>query len=493
MKKIDRKTIFFLLLMAAALCGCSQRSVPTENEILTVPAGRKSIEKTVIFIGNVTGGQTASLNWSTKGVIDTVNVKLGDSVAEGQVLASLAGDSLSTDVVNAEIPLITALDELDDVLYSETAKAQAYKDLKDKEGAMIDSEKAQESLKYPRAVTSDIKYWSEQTQIARETYEEALGSFNDAVSWRNSPEKGERNEYDARRKKMLTALNKYAEVYNNYLYYSGKATENDKAQAAADIEVAKAAYENALKVFQSYSVYPREKDLSAVQLKIENAQNTYNRRNIVASINGVVTEIYAREGDYVTQSAAAFRLDSMDHLYIPLNISEIDILEIHDGMKARIVLDAEPDVSYDGIVTTVSSSGTESGSRVTFQTMVEILEPDEKVKIGMTGEVNLILDEAENALIVPANAVYSDQGTWYVGISNGTTCNEVPVTIGITTDTLVQISSGFVNEGDLICVPSLDNSILRDMGLENSSEGNNMQTPAEKVTETVPPSGSSED
>lgn len=493
MKKIDRKPLFFLLLMAAALCGCSRSSVSVEKEILTVPAGRKSIEKTVIFIGNVTGGQTSSLSWGTKGVIDTVNVKLGDSVAEGQVLASLSADSLSSDVINAEIPLIQALDELDDVLYSETAKVQAYKDLKDKEGAMIDSEKAQESLKYPRALSSDISYWSEQTSIARETYEEALSSFKDAVSWQNSSEKGERNEYDARRKKMLSALNKYAEVYNNYLYYSGNAAENDKTQAAADVDAAKAAYENALQVFQSYSVYPREKDLSAAQLKVDNAQNIYNRRNIVASINGVVTEIYAREGDYVTQGASAFRLDSMDHLYIPLNISEIDILEIHDGMKARIVLDAEPEISYDGIVTTVSSVGSESGSRVIFQTMVEILEPDDKVKIGMTGEVNLILDEAENALIVPANAIFSDGGSWYVGVSNGTSCNDVPVTIGVTTDTLVQISSGFVKEGDLICVPSLDNSILRDMGLESSPESSNMRTPAEKITETESPDGSSED
>lgn len=492
MKKIDRKTIFFLLLMAAALCGCSRSSVLTENEIMTVPAGRKNIEKSVVFIGNVTGGQTASLNWGTKGVIDTVNVKLGDSVAEGQVLASLAGNSLSTDVINAEIPLIQALDEMDDVLYSETAKAQAYKDLKDKESAMIDSEKALESLKYPRALTSEINDWSEQTAIARETYEEALKSFNDAVSWQNSSEKGERNEYDARRKKMLTALNKYAEVYNNYLYYSGKATENDKAQASANIDAAKAAYENALQIFKSYSAFPREKDLAAAQLKVDNAQNTYNRRNVVASINGVVTEIYAREGDYVTQNAAAFRVDSMEHLYIPLNISEIDILEIHDGMKARIVLDAEPDVSYDGTVTTISSAGTESGSRVTFQTMVEISEPDEKVKIGMTGEVNLIMDEAENALIVPANAIFSDGGAWYVGVFNGTTCNDVPVTTGVVTDTLVQISSGFVNEGDLICVPSLDNSVLRDMGLEGNA-ANNMRQDAERNTETVSPNGSSED
>ena len=468
MRVFNKMAILFLLL-TAVLGSCNRHSADVEKEILTVPAVRKDIEKTVIFIGNVTGGQTASLTWGTKGVIGEVNVKLGDPVAEGQVLASLAGDSLSVDVINAEIPLISALDELEEVLYSETPKAQAYKDLKDKESDLIDSEKAQERLKYPRAITNDIKYWSEQTAIYREYYEEALSSFNDAAGagWRSSPEKGERNEYEARRKNMLSALNKYAEVYNNYLYYSGKATANDFAQADADIDVAQAAYDSALRVFRTYNEYPREKDITAAQIKVDNAQDTYNRRNIVASINGVVTQISAREGDYVTQNTAAFRLDSMDHLYIPLDVSEIDILGVQDGMKARIILDADISTSYEGIVKTVSSAGEESGNRVTFQTMVEILEPDENVKIGMTAEVHLILAEAEDALIVPANAVFSEGGSWYIGISNGTICNDTPVKIGLTTDSLVQISSGFLNEGDPVCVPSVDNSVLRDMGLEN--------------------------
>ena len=252
MQVFKKMTILFLLL-TAVLCSCSRHSAVDEKEIQTVPASRKNIEKTVIFIGNVTGRQTASLTWGTKGVIGEVNVRLGDPVAEGQVLASLAEDSLSVDVINAEIPLISALDELEEVLYSETSKAQAYKDLKDKESDLIDSEKAQERLKYPRAITYDIKYWSDQTAIYREYYEEALSSFNDAAGagWRNSPEKGERNEYEARRKNMLSALNKYAEVYNNYLYYSGKATDNDFAQAGADIDVAQAAYDSALRVFEA--------------------------------------------------------------------------------------------------------------------------------------------------------------------------------------------------------------------------------------------------
>ena len=480
-QKLSHPIVFKLPVLSAIavlllFCGCSRNNNNTGNDVLTIAAARGDIRNVLTFVGNVTAGQSAELSWGTGGVIGKVNVKLGDRVMEGQILAELESDSLSADVINAEIPFIKALDDLEEVLYSETAKAQAYVDLKDKEKNLINSEKALERLKYPRAITSDIKYWSEQVEIYRGFYEEALDVFNDAAGWKNSPYKSDRDIYDQKRKNMLTALNNYAEVYNNYLYYSGKATDNDVAQAAANIDVARCEYENALKIFRTYSVYPRDKDIIAAQMKVDSAQNTYNRRNIIAGINGVVTHISAREGDYVTKNAFAFRLDDTDHLYMPMDISEIDILSIHDGMKAYVVLDADTKKTYNGIVKTVSAYGTASGNRVTFQTMVEIQEPDENVKIGMTGEVELILSEAENALIVPANAVYTDNGVAYVGVFNGRVCNEVPVTVGVKNDIIVQITGGFLNEGDLVCVPSLDSAILSAMGRDESGQGNSAGT-----------------
>ena len=185
----------------------------------------------------------------------------------------------------------------------------------------------------------------------------------------------------------------------------------------------------------------------------------------------MVTEINAREGDYVTQGAAAFRLDNTEHLYIPMDISEIDIGRIRDGMRAMIVLDSNPEKTYEGVVTTVSASGTSSDSRVTFETMVEILEPDEKVKIGMTGEVNLVVDEADDVLIVPANSVFKENGVSYVAVSNGTGVNDIPVTVGLTSDTVAEIRGGYLREGDAVVVPSIDNSILKDMGISSSVSG----------------------
>lgn len=273
---------------------------------------------------------------------------------------------------------------------------------------------------------------------------------------------------------MLNALNQYAEAYNNYLYYSGHATENEMEQAAADIEKTKAEYEKALKNFRTYDNYPREKDLAAAQLKLDNAQNTYNRRNIVSTINGVVTEITAREGDYVSQGGAAFRLDNIEHYYIPMDVSELDVVKVHDGMKALVKLDANTEKTYEGIVQTVSASGTSSDNRVTFETMVEILKPDEKVKIGMTAEVDLVLSEKENVLLVPSNAVFHENGVSYVAVSNGNSTNDIPVTVGLTSETVTEITGGFLKEGDAVVVPSIDGSLLRDMGINEEGSAQQM-------------------
>lgn len=475
---MDRKRLksIFTGLAAALLmcCGCSTRVETDVPQQRTVPAVMGPIRKTITFVGNVTAAQSSTLSWQTTGVIESVSVSLGDRVSEGQVLATLEKDSLSAQVLNAEVPLIEARENLDEVLSSETPKAQAYKDLKDKEYALEKAEKYKESLKYPHGLSSDISYWEEQTAYYKDIYDGARASLDDAVSWKHSPSESDRNLYEERRVAMLNAMNNYAEAYNTYLYYSHHATENETAQAGADIDTAQAAYEKARKNFMTYVEYPRVKDVAAAQIRVDQAEDTYNRRNIVSDINGVITEIDAREGDYVTQSAAAFRIDNTDRLFVPMDVSELDIIHVREGMKARIVLDADTAKTYEGVVTTVSGLGTASGSRVTFETMVEFLEPDASVKVGMTAEVNLILDESGNALLVPANAVFTDKGNSYVSVASGSGSRDVPVTVGLTTETIAEITGGQLKEGDEVLVPSVDNSILKDMGL-NGMQGTGAQ------------------
>lgn len=460
-----------MIILIPFFAGCSRITITQDPaRIQTLPATVGSIRQELAFVGNVTSAQSSTLTWQTTGVISSVSVSLGDTVVKGQTIAELEADSLPAAVISAEVPLTEALDGLEETLTSETPKVQAYKDLKDKEAALRKAESYQESLKYPHATVGDIAYWSGQVEIERQNYEEALDYLNEAVSWKHSYDESERNLYEARRKSMLSALSKYAETYNNYLYYSQPATENQFAQAAADIQTAKAEYEKALETFRSFAVWPRQKDVAAAQLRVESAETTYNRRSLSADIGGTVTVLNARPGDYVTAGTAALRIDNTDHLYIPLNIPELDITGIRDGMEASIVLDANNQKTYKGVITTIPASGDASGSRVTFETLIEILDPDPDVRIGMTAEVSIVIGEVKDALLVPANAVFSDGGTSYVNVSSGSSSYDVPVTVGLSTSTVTQITGGFLKEGDRVTVPSIDESILRDLGLSTRQQ-----------------------
>lgn len=477
MHKNTHSFLFLILIISSILtAGCS-RSVQQNNaRIQTLPAVIGPVQKVITFVGNVTPAQTSTLTWQTGGVISTVGISLGDTVTQWQTLAALEAESLSAAVINAEIPFLEALDQLEETMASETPKAQAYKDLKDKEAALQKAESYQESLKYPHATVGDIAYWSQQVEIERQNYEDALEYLNEAVSWKHSTDESEHNLYEARRKSMLSALNKYAETYNNYLYYSQPATDNQFALAAANIQTAKADYEKALRNFRSYAVYPREKDVSAAELRVANAQSAYDRRSLTADISGTVTVLNARPGDYVTAGSTAVRIDNTDHLYIPLSISELDIPDIHDGMDALIIPDANTQKTYHGVITTIPASGDSSGSRVTFQTLIEILDPDPDLRIGMTAEVSIVIGEAQNALLVPTNAVFTDQGITYVNVTDGSSSYDVPVTIGLSTPTVTQITGGFLKEGDPVTVPSIDESILRDLGLSEDKQTNNQES-----------------
>lgn len=465
--KTKNKWILTVTSAALLLSGCGKQTT-TESQTLTLPIVRGTVKTTITFVGNVTSSQKSELVWRTDGVVENVSVKLGDTVTEGQILATLEEESLSPKVLSAEIDLLDAQQKLEDVQVSQVSKAEAYKALTDKQVAVSDAESYQESLKYPRALSQDVEYYASQMEIQKGYYEDALADYSSVSMWQD-PADEFYDLQETKYEKVLSTRNTYAEAYNTYLYYAYQATGNDKNQAAADIDVAKAEYEAAVKSFKTFGTWPREKDVKAAEAAVENAQDTFNRRSIVSDINGTITVQSVEAGDYVKEKDAAFQIDNLDRLFIPLDVSEIDIVEIKDGMKADIVLDANSNVTYEGVVSTVADTGSEDDNRVTFPVSVEFVEPDGAIHIGMTGEVDVVLEERDNVLIVPTSAVYTRNGVSYVMVeSEDGESVETEVTPGLSNDTIMEIQNSDFLEGQKIQVPSIDQELLTMLGLDSS-------------------------
>jgi len=135
--------LFILLFIVG--CNRSQQAAPTA-EIPSEAVTRGTVHNSLILVGNVEASQSSELSWKTSGVVDSVSVKVGDKVESGQVLATLLTDSMPASSIAAEADKISAEDNLEELLVSETAKATAYKNLRDAEVALRDAEKLAEAI-----------------------------------------------------------------------------------------------------------------------------------------------------------------------------------------------------------------------------------------------------------------------------------------------------------------------------------------------------------
>lgn len=477
-KQINRIMKGVLILSIFLISGC-QKSTVTQNTTLSLPAVTGTISNTITMVGNVESSQSSEIVWRTTGVIEKVNVALGDTVTAGQVLAELGRDSLPSTVLNAEVPLLEAKENLDTLLVSETTKAEAYKDLRDKEAALADAELFAEGLNYPVASQEEIDTAKKALDGAKDAYDNAATVYQSVVL-RDDLDEQKQSLYET----LQSTLTSYAQAYDQWLYYVNNTTENTKKQAAADIKVAEAAYNEALKVFKTYeSGYPSEQELLSAELAISDAQDSYDKRSAIADIDGVITIMNPRAGDYVTNGTTAFRIDNLDRIFIPIDISEIDIVKISDGQKATVILDSDTGITYEGVVNKVSEQGAETDSAVSFETYVEILNPDESVKVGMTAEIDIILEQKTDVLLVASNAVVSEDGQSYIEVTDGTTTRKVVVETGLTNGVITEITSGELTAGESVVVPSIDSDAIGQLGVMNdfmpsNIGGENLNVPA---------------
>jgi len=464
LKKLNRKGLLIFILILI-MSGCSLISrIPLnqrdESQDLTFTAVSGTIDNSIGFIGNVAYNQSSQLTWKAEGVIGEVYVKLGDSVKKGDVLAELEVDSMRSAVILAEKTLIEAQETLQDVMESKTAKMNALSTLTVNEISLKSTKQAQESLYYPRAdqLTIELAYDAYMLSVERFNYAKAdYDSVKNTKGWEDLARQTYYESY-------LTSYNSMIEAYDNWMWTKGQPSDTDLAVAQGAVTVAQQAYDDALKEYQTYERMPRQEDVHEAEIAVSNAENAFNKRKIIASMDGTVTSVQAEAGQYVKQGDSAFGIDDKSKVLVPLQVSEIDIHQIFIGQNARIVLDAVQEKTYSGVIRDISDLGEEKNSAVTFESLVEITDPDQQIKAGMTAEVQILLKKKENAVLIPINAVSAANGKNTVSVSSDGGWKTVNVTTGITTDLLAEITDG-ISVGDVVKVPEINSKIYAYLGI----------------------------
>jgi multidrug efflux pump subunit AcrA (membrane-fusion protein) len=84
--------------------------------------------------------------------------------------------------------------------------------------------------------------------------------------------------------------------------------------------------------------------------------------------------------------------------------------------------------------------------------IVQVTDPDDSIRPGMTASVTIIVDEVTDALLVPNKAIRNNGGQQTVTILFEGQQITLPVTVGLTGDTMSEITSEQLREGDAVVI-----------------------------------------
>ena len=207
------------------------------------------------------------------------------------------------------------------------------------------------------------------------------------------------------------------------------------------------------------SIQSASESLRSAEISMQNLQDAMNNYTITAPISGTIIEKDAKVGDAVKAGDTLCIVYDLSYLEMSINVDELQISSISVGQQVQITADAVPDKTYVGTVTRVSMKGTANGGTTTYPVTIRIDDTD-GLRPGMNANAEIVVAEANNALVVPNAAVV--RGSYVLvtkdspSAANADTTMEapegfvyVPVKTGVSDDDYTQIVSG-IQEGDTI-------------------------------------------
>ncbi len=407
---------------------------------------RGPLTATIGATGSVRANQTAIMTWQTSGTVAEVNVEVGDTVHKGDVLASLEQTSLSQTIIMAQADLVSARKALDDLLKppSELAIAQAQQAIANAQKAVDQAQKRLNSLT-SRARQVDIDSAQATVVMARDKLKRAQEDF---APYANKPEDNVRRAYF--QSLLAQAQREYDNAVARLNNLLGTANETDLAVAQANLEAAQAQLADARQSYADLLAGPTEDDIAVAEARVAAAQATVNLARITAPFDATVTAVEVKPGDQVNPGAAAFRLDDLSHLLVDVQISEVDINRVRAGQDVILTFDAVLGKEYQGKVVEVPPVGQSVQGVVNFNVTVELTNPDEDVRPGMTAAVNIVVSKLQDVLLVPNRAVRFRNGQRVVYVLQDGQPRPVPVVLGASSEVSSEVLEGDLQAGDEI-------------------------------------------
>lgn len=314
-----------------------------------------------------------------------------------------------------------------------------------------------------------------QYRDARSNYLAALEEFERLENWEQSAEMHRARRGLIRAESSLQTLERKASETRRLLDLGiVPASELDTLEeqiASARMEVAQSREELA-----STRAQGSKDKVTVARLKLENAEfqmREWERKlaqtRVVAPVDGVVmapenSQEDNGEGGFdvgalVKEGVAVLAIGDMTGLAVRAPVDELEITRLRPGLPAVVTGEAFPDQRLEGQVARVSAQANPAQGRAapTFDILVEVrdlsAEARAQVRVGMSARVEIIVEDAPEALMIPIHAVDQGPDGPRVRVRHEGEATWMPVTLGPTDIDSVRVLDGLEPGMEILLSP----------------------------------------
>jgi HlyD family secretion protein len=479
--------------------------------IRTALASIGNVSTTVSATGSVQSTDDIALNFKSSGIITAVNVKVGDKVSKGKILATIDDTQAKiallqaqSSVKSAEISAIQANTSKDSAALTLQQAQDALTSLVSGPTEATKKSQAQALLSAQNSVTSASLAVDNARQAI--TDQEGTTAAN-LVNYDRNINLAWYNMYNACGNKLDTNCTLWttnATIRSAVMAWQDAQTAKEAgiAKDAASMKTAQQNLDNAIRSAtaaqssldsliasqKEVNAGPTATALQSAKLAIENAQNNMkvvaiqaelaaatqtnseaslliaqqnlDGTKIVAPASGTIAAIASTVGMSASTTSAGSSgvsgyiiLTNLNTLQIKASVAEADIASLVVGQASNITFDAVDRVRSTGVVLSIAPLNNASSGSGTVQSYTVIFGLDQNpagVKPGMTAQVSVITSQVQGVLTLPPTAL-TQRGPFYTvtlkPVKDGQPGKQVRVDVGLQGDSRVEIKSG-IKQGD---------------------------------------------
>jgi len=517
--KNPRTLVAALAAIALVLSGLIYRDifVPGKNAASSLnlyTVGRRTVTASVTGTGNLVPMTQSNVNFRVSGILTEVDVKVGDQVTAGQVLAridstteqqALAAAQANVQVAQAnlqaaETPLTAA--QITQLQNAYNTAVQSYNDTV----AQVDLTNTQDANTVTadqnqlnadkQALTFNAAYQAAEQTLATDqaALTAAIAQFDtDGCKTQTYPYSGVcATDFTTVSGDQLAvsteqnAINTMAAVMLVNTDQSRLNTDLAKQQvdkvngqhsvnsAAAQVTGARDQL-NTQTQSKPNQVLAAQAQLAAANTAVQTAQQNLTETTLTAPIDGNVNSINGVVGESVgpgqgstaqapgttaplpstTSTATSFMVignDSAMQVIVPF--AESDAARVAFNQDVSVTFDAVPNLTISGKVVAVASSATVSSGVVNYYATISLNQANKSLKEGMTSNATVVVSTTSNALTVPNLAITRLGGQAYVNVYVHGQSVQTAIETGVVGDTYTEVTGG-LNEGAEVVIPTL--------------------------------------